>query len=194
MPRLATGSEIAYISVGDGPPLVFASNIFGEATGYCTGFPHTREVTDRLVRLGSRVIRYDHRGMGASDRDVKDLSLEGRVRDLAAVVGHFGLRRRVGGVCRIGPTRSRDDHSRPCYAAPRSRFAGLGRVRARCRAVSARGGPLHQCRTCDRGLATGLTAFVATRVREDSTTRFALAGCAGRFPQRVNPCGVVAVR
>ena len=93
------GVRIAYISVGDGPPLVFASNIFGEATGYCTGFPHTREVTDRLVRLGSRVIRYDHRGMGASDRDVEDLSLEGRVRDLAAVVGHLGLRRfALGGV------------------------------------------------------------------------------------------------
>ena len=57
------------------------------------GFPHTREVTDRLVDLGWRVIRYDLRGMGASDRDVEDLSLDGRVRDLAAVVGHLGLNR-----------------------------------------------------------------------------------------------------
>ena len=100
--RYATTSDgvrIAYISVGDGPPLVFASNIFGDASAYCTGFPHTREVTDRLVRLGSRVIRYDHRGMGGSDRDVADLSLEGRLRDLAAVVGHLGLRRfALGGV------------------------------------------------------------------------------------------------
>ena len=93
------GVRIAYISLGDGPPFVFASNIFGDASAYCAGSPHTREVTDRLVRLGSRVIRYDHRGMGGSDRDVEDLSLEGRVRDLAAVVGHLGLRRfALGGV------------------------------------------------------------------------------------------------
>ena len=36
--RTSDGVRIAYISVGDGPPLVFASNIFGEATGYCTDF------------------------------------------------------------------------------------------------------------------------------------------------------------
>jgi pimeloyl-ACP methyl ester carboxylesterase/DNA-binding CsgD family transcriptional regulator len=87
------GVRIAYVSHGDGPPLVWASNIFGEAGGSGFGFQHTREVTDRLVALGWRVIRYDHRGMGASDRDVEDLSLDGRVRDLAAVVGHLGLNR-----------------------------------------------------------------------------------------------------
>jgi pimeloyl-ACP methyl ester carboxylesterase/DNA-binding CsgD family transcriptional regulator len=87
------GVRIAYISLGDGPPLVFASNIFGELNGYRIGWPHTRDVTDRLVGLGWRVIRYDVRGMGSSDRDVEDLSLEGRVRDLAAVVGRLGLER-----------------------------------------------------------------------------------------------------
>jgi pimeloyl-ACP methyl ester carboxylesterase/DNA-binding CsgD family transcriptional regulator len=87
------GVRIAYVSLCDGPPLVFASNIFGELNGYRIGWPHTREVTDRLVGLGWRVIRYDVRGMGSSDRDVEDLSLEGRVRDLAAVVGRLSLDR-----------------------------------------------------------------------------------------------------
>jgi pimeloyl-ACP methyl ester carboxylesterase len=93
------GVRIAYMSVGDGPPLVFASNIFGDATRYRSGSPHVRHVSNRLARLGWRVILYDHRGMGASDRDVEDLSLEGRVRDLAAVIDAVGLDRfALGGV------------------------------------------------------------------------------------------------
>jgi len=85
------GVRIAFMSLGSGPPVVFASNIFGELNAYRVGWPHYREVTDRLVALGWRVIRYDVRGMGSSDREVEDLSLEGRVRDLEAVVSHLGL-------------------------------------------------------------------------------------------------------
>ena len=93
------GVRIAFMSLGSGPPVVFASNIFGELNGYRLGWPHYREVTDRLVALGWRVIRYDVRGMGSSDRDVEDLSLEGRVRDLKAVISHLGLERfALGGV------------------------------------------------------------------------------------------------
>jgi len=93
------GVRIAFMSLGSGPPVVFASNIFGELNGYRVGWPHYKEVTDRLVALGWRVIRYDVRGMGSSDRDVKDLSLEGRVRDLEAVVSRLGLERfALGGV------------------------------------------------------------------------------------------------
>ena len=96
--RYTTTSDnvrIAYISVGDGPPVVFASNIFGDATAYRFAWPHVMEVTDRLVCLGWQVTRYDVRGMGSSDRDVEDLSLEGRVRDLASVVGQLDLARFV---------------------------------------------------------------------------------------------------
>ena len=87
------GVRIAHVSFGDGPPLVFASNIFGDLNSYRHGWPHTMDVTDRLVGLGWRVIRYDVRGMGSSDRDVVDLGLDARVRDLAAVVGRLGLDR-----------------------------------------------------------------------------------------------------
>jgi pimeloyl-ACP methyl ester carboxylesterase/DNA-binding CsgD family transcriptional regulator len=72
---------------------VFASNIFGDAHNYRVRWPHVRVVTDRLVGLGWRVVRYDLRGMGSSDRNVEDLSLEARVRDLTAVVGALGLSR-----------------------------------------------------------------------------------------------------
>src|SRR6266498_5947934 len=100
--RTSADVRIAYISLGDGFPLVFASNIFGEANGYRIGWPQTREITDRLVGLGWRVVRYDVRGMGLSERDVLDLSLEGRVRDLTAVVGHLGLDRFALGGLDVG--------------------------------------------------------------------------------------------
>jgi pimeloyl-ACP methyl ester carboxylesterase/DNA-binding CsgD family transcriptional regulator len=96
------GVRIAYISVGEGAPVVFASNIFGDATRYLSEKGHVREVTDRLARLGWRVIRYDHRGMGASDRDVEDVGLGARVRDLSAVVDHLGLRQFAVGAVDIG--------------------------------------------------------------------------------------------
>jgi pimeloyl-ACP methyl ester carboxylesterase/DNA-binding CsgD family transcriptional regulator len=85
--------KIAYLSLGEGPPIVFASNIFGDAHHYHREWPHVRGITDRLVGLGWRVVRYDHRGMGFSERHVADLSLEARVRDLTAVVAQLGLAR-----------------------------------------------------------------------------------------------------
>jgi pimeloyl-ACP methyl ester carboxylesterase/DNA-binding CsgD family transcriptional regulator len=97
--RTSDGVRIAFMSLGSGPPVVFASNIFGELSQYRIGWPHYREVTDRLVALGWRVIRYDVRGMGSSDRDIENLGLEARVRDLDAIVSHLGLERfALGGV------------------------------------------------------------------------------------------------
>jgi len=92
--KTSDGVRIAFISVGEGPALVFASNIFGEAFGYpLLEGSHWRVVTDRLAALGWRVIRYDVRGMGNSDRDVDDLGLDARVRDLTAIVGQLGLKK-----------------------------------------------------------------------------------------------------
>ena len=96
------GVRVAYASFGDGRPLVFASNIFGDLTGYRIGWPHTKEVTDRLVKLGWRVIRYDVRGMGYSDRNVSDVGLAARVLDLQAIVGHLGVDRFALGGLDIG--------------------------------------------------------------------------------------------
>jgi pimeloyl-ACP methyl ester carboxylesterase len=102
--RYATTSDgvrIAYLSIGEGPPLVLASNIFGDASGYCGGLP-SNEIADRIVALGWRVIMHDPRGMGGSDRNVDDHSLALRVRDLAAVVGALGLDRFALGGTDIG--------------------------------------------------------------------------------------------
>jgi pimeloyl-ACP methyl ester carboxylesterase/DNA-binding CsgD family transcriptional regulator len=96
------GVRIAYMSLGDGPPIVFASNIFGDLTGYRLGWPHMREVTDRLVKLGWCVIRCDVRGMGYSERSVGEVGLAARVLDVQAVVAALGLDRFALGGLDIG--------------------------------------------------------------------------------------------
>jgi pimeloyl-ACP methyl ester carboxylesterase/DNA-binding CsgD family transcriptional regulator len=93
------GVSIAFIRIGRGRPIVFASNIFGDAHLYLFGIPHVREVADRLMNSGWSVVCYDIRGMGSSDRDITDLSLTARVCDLEAVVERLGLAEfAVGGV------------------------------------------------------------------------------------------------
>jgi len=96
------GVRIAFLSLGSGPPVVFASNIFGDLHSYRIGWPASKATTDRLVALGWQVIQYDVRSMGFSDHGVEDLSLEGRVRDLEAVVSHLGLERFALGGTDIG--------------------------------------------------------------------------------------------
>jgi pimeloyl-ACP methyl ester carboxylesterase/DNA-binding CsgD family transcriptional regulator len=91
--RARDGVSIAFMRVGDGPPVVFASNIFGDAHLYRMGLPHVRDTTNRLAAAGFSVVRYDIRGMGASERDVADLSLDARVSDLEAVIARLGLTR-----------------------------------------------------------------------------------------------------
>lgn len=87
------GARIAFIELGSGEPLVFASNIFGDVHSYRGGIPHLRLVSDRLANGGWRVVRYDLRGMGASDRDVGDLGLAARASDIEAIVGRLGFDR-----------------------------------------------------------------------------------------------------
>jgi pimeloyl-ACP methyl ester carboxylesterase/DNA-binding CsgD family transcriptional regulator len=93
--RTRDAVNIAFFKVGSGPAIVFASNIFGDAHMYRMGIPHLRQVTDQLSALDMSVVRYDIRGMGASDRDIADLSLAARVIDLEAVVRKLGLERFV---------------------------------------------------------------------------------------------------
>lgn len=85
--------RIAFFSMGEGSPIVFGSNAWGDAHFYKELHPHTRRMTDGLVELGWRVIRYDLRGMGSSDRNVSDMSPDALMRDLEAVVGRLGLQR-----------------------------------------------------------------------------------------------------
>lgn len=90
--RSPDGLSIAYQDFGEGPPLVFVA--------FCP-FSHIQreseisEVWRYLQEQArtSRVIRYDGRGNGLSDRSSSDFSLEAQVRDLETVIDHLGLER-----------------------------------------------------------------------------------------------------
>jgi len=97
--KTSDGLNIAYCVMGEGPALVYASNVWGDVHWY-THNEATRRTVDALVASGWQVVRYDARGMGSSDRDVEDFSLEARVRDLETVVDRVGLERFV--LCGFG--------------------------------------------------------------------------------------------
>ena len=87
------GHRIAFATVGEGPPLVFAawclSNILEEWK-----YEEFRRWLQALAR-GRQVIRYDHLGCGLSDRDRprETLTLDYEVATLAALVDHLALER-----------------------------------------------------------------------------------------------------
>ncbi len=88
------GVNIAFLTVGEGPTLVFASNIWGDAHEYRQlDWHYARGLADGLAARGWRVVLYDVRGMGSSDRPPVDWSLDGRVQDLEAVVERIGIER-----------------------------------------------------------------------------------------------------
>lgn len=83
--------SIAFSTTGRGPPVVFASNPCEVHRN--SPHPHTRFMTEGLVSRGWRVIRYDLRGMGSSDRLISEMSLDGLQLDVEAVVDRLGLPR-----------------------------------------------------------------------------------------------------
>jgi len=92
--KTSDGVSIAYCVMGEGTHLVYASNIWGDLQWYLHDEASRRGV-DALVGSGWKVVRYDGRGSGSSQRDVTDFSLNARVRDLKAVVDHVGVQRFV---------------------------------------------------------------------------------------------------
>jgi class 3 adenylate cyclase/pimeloyl-ACP methyl ester carboxylesterase len=97
------GVNIAYAAFGEGPPIVFAGNAWGDIHMYSAGLLPVRRVTDGLVERGWRVVCYDGRGMGSSERDASDFSLEGRLCDLEAVIDAVGVDRfTLGGAIQGG--------------------------------------------------------------------------------------------
>jgi class 3 adenylate cyclase len=97
--KTSDGVNIAYCVMGEGQPLVYTSNVWGDIHWYLHNEPTRREV-DRLIASGWQVVRYDSRGFGSSDRDVGDLSSAARLKDLEAVVDHAGIDRFV--LCGFG--------------------------------------------------------------------------------------------
>ena len=97
------GAEIAYAVTGEGPAVVMLPS-------WLTHLEYQwRSVAWQpwLEALSSRyrLIRYDPRGCGLSDRDLDNLSFEYWVRDFGAVVDAVGLDRfSLVGICQGGPT------------------------------------------------------------------------------------------
>ena len=83
------GISIAYATVGEGPPLVYATGWPGHLSSEWET-RHSRELIEDLAQ-GVTLIRYDMRGSGLSDREPGELSFENWVLDLEAVVDHLKL-------------------------------------------------------------------------------------------------------
>ena len=83
--------RLAWASIGNGPPLVKASNWLTHLD-FEWGSPIWQHWWTELSKH-HRVIRYDERGNGMSQRDVSDVSFDTWVRDLETVVDAAGLDR-----------------------------------------------------------------------------------------------------
>jgi pimeloyl-ACP methyl ester carboxylesterase len=84
------GVRIAYTSQGSGPTIVFVP-YFVESFA-AQGSVEEEQAFFRRVGRGRRVVRYDGRGTGLSQREVEDFSHEAMLRDLDAVVKALDLR------------------------------------------------------------------------------------------------------
>ena len=97
------GVRIAYATAGEGPPLVLVTAWVGHLQ-FEWEHPETRAFYEGLAR-GRMLVRFDKRGTGLSDREAQDFSMEGRLRDLGAVVDTLGLERfALMGFSESGPT------------------------------------------------------------------------------------------
>jgi len=90
--KTSDGVNIAYAVFGEGSSLVYVAAGAAGVHLY-SQFSRARSSTDQLTSAGFRVVRYDGRGTGSSDRTARDFSLEARVRDLEAVVDGLDLQR-----------------------------------------------------------------------------------------------------
>ena len=83
------GVNIAYWTMGEGPPLIVMPNIPMSHLELEWRIPEYRAWYESMLGF-FRLVRYDNRGSGLSDRDVGDHSLEAHLRDLSAVAGLLG--------------------------------------------------------------------------------------------------------
>ena len=106
------GVHIAYAVHGTGPPLVVAACWLSHLQ-YDWQSPVWRHFLEDLGKVAT-IIRYDERGFGLSDRDVREHSLEARISDLEAVVEHAGVERfALMGMSQGGPVTISYAHRHP---------------------------------------------------------------------------------
>ncbi len=85
------GVRLAYATAGKGPPLVRAAHWMTHLERDWES-PVWRPWLDGLAR-DNTLVRYDQRGCGLSDRDVRDISFDAWLADLESVVAAAGLAR-----------------------------------------------------------------------------------------------------
>src|SRR5262249_53458853 len=85
------GTRLAYATIGAGPPLVKAANslTYLDSDWETPVWRHWLSELSRRYRL----VRYDERGCGLSDRDVSRIAFDDWIEDLEAVVDAAGLER-----------------------------------------------------------------------------------------------------
>jgi aminoacrylate hydrolase len=86
MPTIAIGDgEIAYEETGSGEPLLFVSGLNGTGRSWAPQVP--------FFSQHYRVITYDQRGTGSSDRLQRTFSVDGMAGDVIALLDALGLER-----------------------------------------------------------------------------------------------------
>ena len=86
------GVNIAFWTLGEGPPLVIMAEPVVSHVQLEWQMPRLRRWYEHLAEK-RMVVRYDSRGVGLSDREVLDHSLDALVTDLEAVLERLGLDR-----------------------------------------------------------------------------------------------------
>jgi len=101
--KTTDGVSIAFWTLGDGMPLVYLPDI---PQGHIQAEWQIPECRRWYERLGQKrkVVRFDCRGSGLSDREVSDFALDALLLDLQAVVGRLSLERfALLGCLQMGP-------------------------------------------------------------------------------------------
>ena len=89
--QTADGVSIAFWTLGEGTAVMHMPFLFSHVQLEWQ-MPQMRRWYERLAE-NRQVVRYDGRGVGLSDRDVDDFSLDARARDIGAVADRLGLER-----------------------------------------------------------------------------------------------------
>ncbi len=87
----ANGAQIAYATLGKGPPVVMPATWLSHLQ-LTWQDPEARRFFERLAAHHT-LVRYDQRGSGLSDRNRTDFTLEAEVNDLETVIDYLKLKR-----------------------------------------------------------------------------------------------------